>query len=199
MGAAVARLAGLAARSARFLDLAVLSGLMRAQTCRPAGGATRRCAALALLLLANAALRSPPVRAQGDDEASIAVVVAAGASAQAAPLSSALVANIFRRKRQFWDDQMRIVAVNLPALHPLRRRFSQLIFGRSPEDMQSYWNDQYFHGVLPPAVLASEEAVIRFVADTPGAVGYVWACSADKRVAVVALIANPMGSAPCPR
>jgi ABC-type phosphate transport system substrate-binding protein len=161
------------------------------------GGAARRCAALALLLLLTAA-RSP-VRAQADDEAVIAVVVAAGASAQAAPLSSAQVASIFRRKRQFWDDQMRIVAVNLPALHPLRRHFSQRLFKRSPEDLQAYWNDQYFHGVLPPAVLASEEAVMRFVADTPGAVGYVWACSVDKRVAVVALIGNSTGPVPCPR
>jgi hypothetical protein len=153
---------------------------------------------LALPLLLVFATSRAPVRAQGDDDAAIAVVVAS-ASAQAAPLPLALVANIFRRKRQFWDDQMRIVAVNLPALHPLRRQFSQRLFKRSPEDMQAYWNDQYFHGVLPPAVLASEEAVIRFVADTPGAVGYVWSCSVDKRVAVVALIANPMGSVPCPR
>jgi hypothetical protein len=190
MGVAIARLARLAAGSARFVDLAFLK--MRAPTSRLTG-----CAALALLLVIAASRL--PVQAQGDDEAAIAVVVGAGAGTQAAPLSSALVANIFRRKRQFWDDQMRIVAVNLPALHPLRRRFSLSIFGRSPEDLQAYWNDQYFHGVLPPAVLASEEAVIRFVADTPGAVGYVWACSIDKRVAVVALIANPAGSVPCPR
>jgi ABC-type phosphate transport system substrate-binding protein len=171
---------------------------MRGTTRRQTGGATWRCAALALLLLVITALHSP-VRAQNDDEVAIAVVVGAGASAQAAPLSSAMVASIFRRKRQFWDDQMRIVAVNLPALHPLRRQFSQRLFKRSPEDLQAYWNDQYFHGVVPPAVLASEEAVIRFVADTPGAVGYVWACSVDKRVAVVALIGNPLASAPCPR
>jgi ABC-type phosphate transport system substrate-binding protein len=170
---------------------------MRRPASRLNGCAMRRCAALALLLLFTAV--RAPLRAQSDDEPAIAVIVGAGSTAPSAPLSAALVANIFRRKRQFWDDQTRIVAVNLPALHPLRRHFSQQIFKRSPEDLQAYWNDQYFHGVLPPAVLASEEAVIRFVVDTPGAVGYVWACSVDKRVSVVALIANPASSAPCPR
>ena len=45
----------------------------------------------------------------------------------------------------------------------------------------------------PPFVLASEEAMIRFVASTPGAVGYVSLCLADKRVAVVATIEGGPG------
>jgi len=68
-----------------------------------------------------------------------------------------------------------------------------------PEDMQSYWNDQYFHGVLPPPVLDSEEAVLRFVSSTAGAIGYVSACAVDKRVEIVALISGPDGAGPCPR
>jgi len=106
------------------------------------------------------------------------------------------VAAIFRRKRQLWDDGSLIVPVNLPAAHALRRQFSLRLFKRSPEDMQDYWNDQYFHGVLPPAVLASEEAVIRFVVSTPGAIGYVSSCTQDKRVIVVALV--PGTDASCP-
>ena len=144
-----------------------------------------------LMLLAGV---GPLVVAAPDPEPAIAVVMAPG------PITAVglpTVAAIFRRKRQLWDDGSRIVPVNLPATHALRRQFSQRLFKRSPEDMQDYWNDQYFHGVLPPAVLASEEAVIRFVAGTPGAIGYVSACTQDKRVIVVALVPSPDSNATC--
>lgn len=152
----------------------------------------RRRLALALWL----ALSVPAVRA-GPPEPPIAVVVASS-SPLALPLSRSLVYAIYTRKRLLWPDRSRVLPVNLPASHPLRRNFSMWLFKRSPEDLQDYWNDEYFHGVLPPPVLASEEAVLRFVAATPGAVGYVSACSVDPRVDVAALIASPDGTAPCP-
>jgi ABC-type phosphate transport system substrate-binding protein len=45
-------------------------------------------------------------------------------------------------------------------------------------------------------VLASDEAVIRFVSSTPGAIGYVSNCLADRRVKVIAHLDT--GSV-CPR
>jgi hypothetical protein len=152
---------------------------------------TRRftCAVLACAIpLTLAAGGSPP----------IAIVVGKGVS-PASPLSPTIVEGIFARKRQLWDDGSRIIAVNLPADHPLRREFSVWVFKRTPEGMQDYWSEQYFHGVLPPPVLGSEEAVLRFVTSTPGAIGYVSSCNIDKRVEVVALILNPDGTAPCRR
>ena len=150
-------------------------------------------AALALLLLGGT---GPGALAAPEPEPAIAVVMAPG---PVAALGLPTVAAIFRRKRQLWDDGSGIVPVNLPATHALRRQFSLRLFKRSPEDMQEYWNDQYFHGVLPPAVLASEEAVIRFVAATPGAIGYVSSCTQDKRVVVVALVPSPDAASPCGR
>jgi ABC-type phosphate transport system substrate-binding protein len=151
--------------------------------------------ALATLVLACA----PGFDAQAaGTEVAIAVVVGRGQS-QAAPLSPTLVAGIFARKRQLWSDRSTIVPVNLPASHPLRRNFSRWVFDKTPEEMQDYWNDQYFHGVVPPPVLASEEAVLRFVASTPGAIGYVSACTVDRRVEILALVQAPDGAAPCPR
>ncbi len=112
-------------------------------------------------------------------------------------VSSTLVLGMFAKKRLFWSDHSAVVPVNLAASHPLRRAFSLSVFKKTPEQLQDYWNDQYFHGVLPPPVLASEEAVLRFVASTPGAVGYVSACSVDKRIDVIALIQVAEGSAGC--
>lgn len=111
------------------------------------------------------------------------VVIAAPGGAPAA-LAPAELPRVYRRQQQFVAGA-RVQPVNLPAGHPLRRWFSQQVLGQSPEDMDGYWRDLYFNGVLPPYVLASEEAVIRFVAGTPGALGYVSACLADKRVRVL--------------
>lgn len=146
-------------------------------------------------LLALAGL-SPWIDAAGADM-SIAVIAGRG-QGETAPLPPGLVAGIFARKRQLWRDRSAILPVNLPASHPLRRNFSRWVFGSTPEGMQDYWNDQYFHGVVPPPVLASEEAVLRFVSSTPGAVGYVSVCLVDSRVVVLAIVQPPEGAAACP-
>jgi hypothetical protein len=54
-----------------------------------------------------------------------------------------------------------------------------------------YWNRQYFRGVLPPATLASDEAVKRFVALEPNAVGYIRASQVDESVSVVRYLNPP--------
>jgi len=130
------------------------------------------------------------------NESAIAVVVGHG-MAPAEMVSPTIVLGMFAKKRLFWSDHSPVVPVNLTVSHPVRRSFSALIFKKTPEQLQDYWNDQYFHGVVPPPVLASEEAVLRFVASTRGAVGYVSACNVDGRVDVIALIQGSEGSAAC--
>lgn len=121
------------------------------------------------------------VRAQGQDV--LAVVIPVNAEVDA--LEIAEVAQIFRRKRTLWPGGARIVPVNLPADHPLRLRFSGAVLRQSPQAMEDYWNQQYFQGVLPPHVLASEQAVQRFVAGTSHAIGYLPYCGLDPTLRAV--------------
>ena len=144
--------------------------------------------ALAGLLLAAG------LAATAAEPAGIAVIVARGSTL--AELDRHDLALIYKRKKRFWPDGKRVAPVNLPAGQPLRRAFSVTILGHTPEELDEYWRDQYFHGELPPFVASSEEAAIRFVSSTPGAVGYVSACVADKRVAVLMVIDEGL---PCPR
>ncbi len=117
-------------------------------------------------------------------EERIAVIVS-----ETSPVKDALsreeLASIYRRKKLFWENSITIVPLNLPVTHPLRRSFSRTVLGESPEEMEAYWNTQYFHGISPPYVLASEEAVVEFVATTPGAVGYVNATAVNGRAHVL--------------
>jgi len=139
--------------------------------------------AIRVLLVVLGMLFACPCCNAGTAPPAISIIVATGAARPA--LKREDVALIFSRKRRFWDDASRIQAVNLPASHALRRSFSQQIFNHTPEELEEYWRSMYFHGDLPPYVLASEEAVIRFVATTPGAIGYVSHCVVDARVSVV--------------
>ena len=120
-----------------------------------------------------------------------AVIAAPGTSEHR--LTRESVALIFRRKQNFWESGTRIQPVNLPPAHPLRHTFSQAVLGQAPEAMEDYWREMYFHGVLPPHVLASEEAVILFVNSTPGAIGYISACPPERRLNIVLLVGDVPG------
>lgn len=52
------------------------------------------------------------------------------------------------------------------------------------DQLRVYWNRQYFLGVFPPATLASDEAVKKFVAKEVSAIGYVHAEVADESVRI---------------
>ena len=123
--------------------------------------------------------------------AAVAPVAPAAAQQRAAPTDDdaiVLVANtdvpvtsiapndarrIFLLRQRFWPHGRRIAPVNLPAASPLRRDFSLRLLGRSVRELGEYWNEMYFHGTEPPAVLESERAVLLYVARTPGAIGYI--------------------------
>jgi ABC-type phosphate transport system substrate-binding protein len=119
-------------------------------------------------------------------EPSFVVVTTPGATERR--LTREIVARIFLRKQNAWEHGGRIQPVNLPATSPMRRLFSVSVLGGPPEAWEDYWRDMYFHGVLPPHVLSSEEAVVLFVVSPPGAIGYVSTCAAAQRLTVVLIV-----------
>lgn len=100
-------------------------------------------------------------------------------------LSIEEVAQIYLRRKRFWDDSTVIVPLNLPSQAPLRARFSELVLKQTETRLADYWNRRYFDGILPPATLASTEAVRRYVASDTNAIGYVPASEVDGSVRVV--------------
>ncbi|MBI5087609.1 MAG: hypothetical protein HZB15_01705 [Actinobacteria bacterium] len=55
---------------------------------------------------------------------------------------------------------------------PVRGTFTRRVLHMDRARLQAYWNEQYFHGVFPPAVLSSAVAVRRYVAADRNAIGY---------------------------
>jgi ABC-type phosphate transport system substrate-binding protein len=136
----------------------------------------RRAAPLLALALSLVASSARPA------DVAIAVIVHPSRN-QPLPLDD--VARIFLKKQRFWDDGAPIVPLNREAESRLRERFSRKVFGMSSSALAAYWNDQYFLGTFPPVTLSSTEAVKRYVASDPNAIGYVEASSVDSTVRVV--------------
>jgi hypothetical protein len=139
-----------------------------------------RIQAVCLCVLISLGVLSPRVFAA---ELSIVTIVAPGSPHRSS--KSADLASIFRRLLRFTKTGEAIVPVNLPLSDPLREGFTLSLYGVKPEAMEAYWNERYFHGVSPPHVVASSEAMLRFVASTPNAIGYVLSCQVDERVVIL--------------
>ena len=115
----------------------------------------------------------------------IAVIVNRDRTTQ---LSREEIAQIFLKKRRFWDDGTSILPVNQSAGSATRASFDKAVFGAGARRLSVYWNRAYFRGVLPPATLASDEAVRRFVVSEPRAIGYLRAGVVDASVRVVLIL-----------
>ncbi len=126
-----------------------------------------------------------PVMASAEEL--LAVIVSPG---HAKGIKREDISLIYKRKKMFWNDGSKIQPVNLPAANPLRRAFSQAILGATPEELENYWNDAYFHGISPPHVLSSEQAVAHFVADTQGAIGYLPFCTVESHAEIALVITS---------
>jgi ABC-type phosphate transport system substrate-binding protein len=107
------------------------------------------------------------------------------------PVSSAsreFVAGAFLKKKTRWRDGTLIRPVDQRFDASVRRRFSQSVLKRSIAAIRNYWQQKIFAGRdVPPPELDSDDAVIRYVAEHPGAIGYISAAASLERVKSVTL------------
>jgi hypothetical protein len=113
------------------------------------------------------------------------ILVITGLQVEANEMTLKKLENIFLKKTLVNPQGIRWIPLNLNPDHPLRQAFSQTLLKQRPEDLEAYWNSQYFQGISPPYVLASEAAMLRFIASTIGAIGYILPCHLDSSVQVV--------------
>ncbi len=84
------------------------------------------------------------------------------------------VSRLFLKKTVYWRGGQRVRPVDQPTAAAVRATFSAEVHRRPVPLIQTYWQQMVFAGRdAPPPVLKSDQDVIRFVHDTPGAVGYV--------------------------
>lgn len=128
----------------------------------------RRVVVLALLIALCLVIASDLKAA----EPTFAVVV--NVSVPGGELERAFVADAFLKKRTRWPHGEVIAPVDQRRESLVRREFSETVLKRSVEAVRNYWQQRIFSGRdVPPPELESDVAVLRFIRDTPGAIGYV--------------------------
>ena len=109
--------------------------------------------------------------------------------AHAKKLTVAEIRAIYLKRDVLWDDGRPIIPINREAGSEAREQFSQRVFGQDSRQLATYWNQRYFEaGEFPPATLASDEAVLRFVAGNENAIGYVALDEVTDGLAVVLVL-----------
>ncbi len=83
------------------------------------------------------------------------------------------VQRIYLGKRSRWSDRSAVVPSMLSG-GDVHETFVSEMLGRSVSRFDSFWKQAVFTGKgIPPKSFDSEEAILAFVASTPGAIGYV--------------------------
>jgi ABC-type phosphate transport system substrate-binding protein len=94
-------------------------------------------------------------------------------------ISKQELSNVFMKKKNTWSDGLPVLPVDQAADSATRHGFSRVIFGRDASAIKTYWQRQIFSGKgVPPPEMGSDDAVLSYVREHPGAIGYV-SSSAD--------------------
>ena len=111
-------------------------------------------------------------------------------------LTTSDLRRLFMKQRRFWPDGAPVIAINQTAATPVRELFERGVFGDETASLPAYWNQRYFEGLFPPITLGSDEAVQRYVATKPNAIGYVDARSVDRSVHIALRLGRRSESTP---
>ena len=101
-------------------------------------------------------------------------------------LSRSQIAAIYLLRITAWPDGSHIVPVNREASSEVRERFTAAVLQEDGAALAAYWNEMHFMGKEPPVVQESERAMLAFVQNVPGAIGYISASTAPVNVRVLA-------------
>lgn len=106
------------------------------------------------------------------DPSQVEVIVNRQVSIEGVPLRD--LRAIYSMKKRYWADDQPITVYVLSNDQPLHRRFSKKRLNVFPNQLESIWYRQVYTGTgSAPETLDSIQEMIRRVASTPGAIGYL--------------------------
>jgi len=114
------------------------------------------------------------------------VVVIANARSGVDRLTREEVVNIFLGRFRQLPSGLSALPADLPAGHAEKERFYRLLVNKDLAEINAYWARLVFSGrTSPPRQTRDEGELLRFVSETPGAIGYLERSRIDSRVRVV--------------
>jgi ABC-type phosphate transport system substrate-binding protein len=106
----------------------------------------------------------------------------------ATPVRLSQIAAIYLLRVTNWPDGSHIVPVNREAGSRLREEFTSRVLQQENADLAIYWNEMHFQGKMPPLVQESEPALIAFIRNVPGSIGYISGSAPPHDVKVLAYV-----------
>jgi ABC-type phosphate transport system substrate-binding protein len=105
-------------------------------------------------------------------EAPFKVVVHKDNSLRSLPVEA--VSDYFLKKKKAWPDGSPVKPVDLSVDSRVRQTFSKSVLKKQVAAVRTFWQRQVFSGsVVPPPEAPSDLVVLAYVAENPGAIGYV--------------------------
>jgi TonB family protein len=129
------------------------------------------CLLSIVLVAAALGLPSAPDLAAQPAEQYVVIVNPANPSGG---LGSALVSELFLKKKVRWESGETVEPIDLSGEPEVRDAFSRDMHGKTTANIRSYWNQVVFSGrATPPLELATSGAVVEYVRSHQWAIGYV--------------------------
>lgn len=116
------------------------------------------------------------------------VVVIANKSVPLDTITSAKLYDYYSRETRLWDKDQPVVVYDLKPKKEIKVLFYKS-FGKSINIMKSIWMVNMLSGEGdPPKSLKSEDEMLKRVANTPGAIGFISMAKVKDEVKVLAII-----------
>lgn len=89
-------------------------------------------------------------------------------------ITKAELANFLLKKAKVWSNGKEVFPLDLNPKSATREQLTKEILGKSIAQVLAFWQQSVFAGkATPPVELDSDNKMIEFVKNTPGAIGYV--------------------------
>lgn len=129
----------------------------------------------------------------------LAALVAGAATAEIAVIahpatklpgvSTETLADIYLGKVSFLPDGSRVLPIDHRKNTEIREKFYQAVADMDERQLNSYWSKLIFTGKgRAPRSLRDDREIIEYVADNPGAIGYIEGSSLDPSVQVLLIL-----------
>lgn len=105
--------------------------------------------------------------------------------ANSAAIDEEQIIKIFLGQSKTFSSGAEAIAVDQP-VGALREDFGNKVLKKNPGQLKTLWARQIFTGgAKPPKELGGDDEIVKFVASTPGGIGYVDSSKANKSVKIV--------------
>lgn len=105
-------------------------------------------------------------------------------SKECAPIKADTLQNVYLKKQRF-AGICRLVPLNLKAGNPIRDYVMKNVLQISKKSWNYYYNEMHFKGIDPPNIVDSKEAMLKYLSNIKGAIGYIPRRSVNEELYVI--------------